>query len=1093
MTTARRLLDSIDGLPYGARQRELANTARTLPALQLNRLLDTLYAEGGFPRRIGLQLAYVAGDLGYVARCLSAPESAVVRRALGAAVRMGLDPAVLAERVPELPTALRAALYQDVRRRRATALAETLLPVIRARFGDVEAAVVLPACTQATVAALLGDLAYAVTGWRMTGHRHPGVFLDHLAAELDATPRSGWTRVLDTVGSGLAAAALSEPDRVLAVLERTAAHTQLPISLSRTIGLLARHDPARLLRVLLDPRRSGGVPGGRALWRALLGASDDELVAFGRAVGTYRFPRFLRVLPPSRRAAVYAGVVGPRDLTLSNLPVTVLDELPARARAAEAERLLGLRRVADDVSVRLAVTARLPWDRAFETLREATRRSTAEERAEGYEHLIRAAAVSRDQDAFAEMLGALGRLRNDQDPVRQVAFRALAGVPPWLFRAAEAPDLLALMTDAVQARDCSWTTQSSVRSLVSRLIRQGALSRQPELVETGLAALARLGDKRPWVDLHGLDRDLPRGGEHQVFEALRPRLEADARLDRFEVTLALAHGLNRRAWAMPGLQALLDRARRAADDNTVRAAILLWLAPPETRDERLGEVFRADRSTITFERVSSGIAFRRTDLLDEVFTKPLHGRFLKRGIRFLPHFAGCFGRWLPRQCDAYAELLARTAVPHRKRNTYERVHAIGRLGRVPGTLARIRSYVDDPELAVSEAALAALAWTDEPAEVIDDLLAHADDDKARVAVYAVTRCARFVPPARLGESLRRALTSQKVTSRKEAVRLLAAHHAPGAAELLASVWHEPDQHRDVRRAVVSAARWCLPDAWPLLSSAAADEHAVATAVLDLDPYTLAPAHRERYAELVHTVADAADPDTARLGLATLATWTRWDAAGTRMLVERVSDLANTASWREALSALVAGCTATEDPAPLVDAVTRLLAAPDQEVTADRDLPARQRIGAVADHVGRLTLRSSALRPAAAALATALATEPTLRGKAIGLAVAAVPFEPDGDGASALARVTSLADDRRWTWVAHHAVRARLDGRVSMLPQAHLYELATGADPLVGLAIASQAGPDAGWPPRWREFVTALRTHADPDVALTALDIYTTEE
>jgi hypothetical protein len=1092
VTTAKRLLTSIDGLSYGARQRTLAATARSLDPPALAHLLDELHAGDGFSRRVGLHIASVAGERAYVERCLDADEPAVARRALSIAVRLGSPAEVFTARVAELPTALRAELYQEVRRRRVTALAEALLPVVRTRFGDVEAAVLLPACTAETVAALLPELAYAVTGWRMIGHRYPAVFLDNLDDELAATPRSGWSRLLHTLGSGLATAALSEPGRVLTALERIAPHAAVPYALSRTIGLLARHDPARLLRVLLDPRRPGGVPGGRALWRALLGASDDELIAFGRATGI-RLDRFLRVLPPARRAAVFAGVVGRRDLTLTHLPFTALDELPAAARAAEAERLLTLRRVADDASTRLAVTARLPWSRAFEPLREATRRATAEERAEGYRYLITAAGLSRDQDHFAEMLGALNRLRNEQDPVRAAAFGTLAGVPPWLFRPAEAPVVLTLLTDAVKARDCSWQTQSSVRSLINRLLLHGAQSQQPTLVEAALEALARLGDERRALNLHGLDRSLPRGGEHQVFEALRPRLEADAKLGRFDLALALARGLHRRAWHMPGLQALLDRARRAADDYIVRGAIELWLEPRQTRDERIGKVFAADRSTITFPVVLRGIGFRRTDLLDEVFTKPLHGRFLKRGIKHVPYFAGCFARWLPRQCAAYTALLAKAAESRRGRTTWDRVVAVRRLATVPGTVELLRSYVDDSALQLSEAALAALAWTDRPAEVLDDLLAHADDDKARVAVYAVTRCARFVPPARLGAALDRALTSRKVTSRKEAVRLLAAHHAPDAARTLASVWQEPDQHRDVRRAVVSAARWCLPDTWPLLESAAVAEHAVATAVLDLDPYTLAPDHRQRYASLIHTVADAAEADTARLGLTTLAAWARWDPAGTRMLVDRVADLANTASWREALTALGAGCAAAEDPAPLVTAVTRLLSTSDPAATADRDLPARQRIQAVAELVHFTAIEASALRVAASALAEALAAEETLRGAAIDLAATAVGFEPDGDGVAALRRVAELPDEPRWAWRAHRAVEWLLNGRVAKLPQAHLYELATSAPPLLGLAIASQAGPEAGWPEHWRTFVTNLRTHENPDVRLTALDTYTTRE
>ncbi|MGH3877428.1 MAG: hypothetical protein ACRDSK_10390, partial [Actinophytocola sp.] len=267
----------------------------------------------------------------------------------------------------------------------------------------------------------------------------------------------------------------------------------------------------------------------------------------------------------------------------------------------------------------------------------------------------------------------------------------------------------------------------------------------------------------------------------------------------------------------------------------------------------------------------------------------------------------------------------------------------------------------------------------------------------------------------------------------------------------------------------------------------------ATAVLDLDPYTLAPQHRARYASLIHTVAGAAEQDTARLGLATLASWARWDEAGTELLVGRVADLANTASWREALTALIAGATATEDPAPLVDAVTRLLSTPDWTAAADRDLPARQRIQAIADLVGRSAYEAPSLRAAASALADALAAEETLRGSMIDLAVTAIPFEPDGDGVAALRRVAALADEPRWAWRAHRAVLWRLSGRVAKLPQAHLYDLATAADPLLGLAIASQAGPEAGWPTHWRAFVTGLRDHADPDVRLTALDTYTTRE
>lgn len=1097
MVTARAVLDGIDGLAHGARQRELAARARALAGTaELTGLLDELYAIGGFARTVGLHLAHVGGERAYVERCLGARETETVGGALGLAVRMGVPAERLVELVPELSTTLRRRLYGEVRRRRATELAEALLPVVLARFGDVEAAVLLPACRADTIAAHLPGLAHAVTGWRTIGHRHPEVLLDWLDREL-AGPSTGWADLIWATASGLVAAAPTAPDRVLGVLTLVAPRVSMPHTFGRAWAVLARHDPAALLDFIVDPRRvDGQAPRGRKLWRALFVTSDDDLVRFGRAMHVSALADFLGQLPPTRRAVVYAGVVGTREWHDGLLPA--LDRLPVGARHDEAARLLGLRGVADDPGRRLRITARLRWDAAGETLHAATRRSTAEERAEAYACLVTAAAGSRDQEVFGALLGSFGRLPNEQDPVRAAAFGALAGVPPWLFRAAEAPAVLTLMTDALTARDCSWQTQNSVRTLIANLVRHGALTSQPDLVEAGITALRGLGQRRPWLNLARLDRGLPRGGEHRVFEALRPRIAEDARRGRFEVVLSLATGLGRRAWDMPELQAFVDRARKAADDQTVRTAIDLWLAPWRTRDERLGEVFHADRSTITIPRVLNGIAFRRTDLVDEVLTKPLHGRFLKKGVRFVPVFQGCFRHWLPRQCAAYAEGLAKVADKNTQQ-VWERVRAVAQLARVPGTVDRVRGYLADREVAVVEAAMSGLAWSDEPADVLEDLLAHADTDRARVAVYAPTRCARFVPPALLGTALAKALHSKKITSRKEAVRLLAIHHAPDAAGLLHTAWQRPDQHRDIRRAIVSAARWCLDDerTWALLASAAGSEHDVATAVLDLDPRTIAPSYRPRYAALVRAVADAPVQDTARLGLAAMPRWARWDDAGTDMLVRRLTDLADTASWHRSMTALIVVCDAADDPAPLAAAAATLLATPEPASTVDRDLPVRQRLLALASAVRGQSPGSPALRTSAAALADVLSADRTLRRPAIDLAAAAVTFEDD----EPLLRLAALADEPLWAWHAHAALTGVLRTKVSRLPQRHLHDLAAAlaahapapAPQLLALAITAAAGPESGWPTHWRELLAALRDHDHQDVRLAALDTFTSSE
>lgn len=170
---------------------------------------------------------------------------------------------------------------------------------------------------------------------------------------------------------------------------------------------------------------------------------------------------------------------------------------------------------------------------------------------------------------------------------------------------------------------------------------------------------------------------------------------------------------------------------------------------------------------------------------------------------------------------------------------HERAHAARCLGRGPGGTATLLTLLDDRETQVSDAALAALAWTDETGAALPVLLGYADPDRSHIAMSAATRCARFVLPEQLGAALGPALGSRKVTSRKEAARLVTEHRVPDAAGILSRAWALPDQHRDVRRALVSSARWFLDDAraWRLLTEAAEDEHAVTTVLLALGPDT----------------------------------------------------------------------------------------------------------------------------------------------------------------------------------------------------------------------------------------------------------------
>jgi len=82
---------------------------------------------------------------------------------------------------------------------------------------------------------------------------------------------------------------------------------------------------------------------------------------------------------------------------------------------------------------------------------------------------------------------------------------------------------------------------------------------------------------------------------------------------------------------------------------------------------------------------------------------------------------------------------------------WERTSAIAAAAQVPDAGPPIiHRYLDFPNVNLAETALGALAWTGEPDTALPLLLAHIGDDRARVAVYAAGRVARFLPPSRLG-------------------------------------------------------------------------------------------------------------------------------------------------------------------------------------------------------------------------------------------------------------------------------------------------------------------------------------------------------
>jgi hypothetical protein len=644
--------------------------------------------------------------------------------------------------------------------------------------------------------------------------------------------------------------------------------------------------------------------------------------------------------------------------------------------------------------------------------------------------------------------------------------------------------------------------------VAERAVVQGALGNRTALLDWGLQAHARLSENRGSISLPGLIDNLPRGREVEVYDVLRPAIEASAKRNEFGPAFAVAAAFGRRAWSLDHLQDVLEQAVWSNQENAVQSACRYWLDAPRTRGERVERIISRDVRMARWHPVWWAVTEFRTDLLDPVFAAADQIRRFDRNSPAweVPDYA--LRLWLPRQQARYAELLAGAARDARMPEWY-RASAVKSLGHVPGAgRAALDEFLGSDAVLLQEAALAALAWTDRPDLVLPLLLAHAGDDRARVAMYSASRAARFVRPSLLPGLLQPVLTGEgvKVTSRKEAVRLLGELRAPGAGAVLTESW--PSAHRDVRAAIASTVSQYLlydPAAWAVLEQAVHDSAATAVVLTQRWAYDVPAAYRSRYADLLIAVTTRTEPEVVGPALLALRQWARYNRAAARVCADFAGNLTiRNRIWGDAITTLVGIVATNPDDGldELVD-VARLLvrseADPDlPDATEDRDHPAHQRLSVlVLRLIAQLSGRSAATRQLLKRVAAELPGPDFLE---LHLQLLVTSLQPSELASELAVLRRTVADDPLAAASAADLVRSRLAATDATWTPAALVELTTGlvraedvASGLLAHALLSAAGPRAGWPPEWRRLLVALRKHPLPAVRRRALGLVTSAE
>ncbi len=1073
---------------------------------QLSTLLDSLQQRSSYEYVLALVAAVSARDVNRVVEATSSPVASVRSFAFSHLLSVGAPDEVAALAITAGSAVDRAQALKAINRADQHALADALIDKLRDQRGDREAAAMLSGCSSKTVTRLLPALDFAVRNRPSLTRRHPGPVLAYFEASLRLATPNRRDQLWRIWSESVVAALPANETLVLAILDEFGPSWGAAAVLHRHLAWLTRLHPEWVGRALLNPAfRRQVVQRGltRGVRRRVRTFSPSTRLDLARAIGDNQaqLAVYLRCFAPSDRTVLFQAAYADFDISQTIWTDDLMDALPDESRVAEARRALNLRTVRDDPGSQLSSTAHLPIDEVRESLQSATMRARPEDRSAGFHALIACTRRSRSVDEVAATLAfAAERLRNEQDPVRLAACASISAIPPRLITEQHLRSLSGLMSSVVDARDTSPSTLQILNRFVLRILEVNAAEPQGNAFAFALTALDQLAGPSGMISFGQLDQ-LCRGAERALLDALLPRLQGAADHDRFELTLALATALRHRAWDLDDLQALIERATHAPDDQVVRRAIELWLEPRLPRRSRVELIVDQDPSTMTLQPVLDTVSLQRQDLLDRLFTSkdPLRGRFLTSNVPFVPIMSRGLDRWLPRQHKAYAEALIRLIDrPATQPATVAR--AIRTLGRLPDLgVAALEPYLASTDIVRVEAALGALARSDSPQLAISRLIQFAGDDRARVAIYAITRCSRFVPPADLTAPLTAILEapSSKVTSRKEAIRLIALHRPPGAFDHLTSLSTDQNLHRDVRIALGRALREFLEakQSWTLLEQLSASGGDEARSLLDTAPDQIAEVHRTQFGALVIALTAHPESFVRRRAFIALPNWASWAPAASAVAAAHIAELESGSSWRAAVYALTMIFREGVEGTTTRDLLNVLASMAPKSGPPNRDLPARQRLAALVHRLADLPAQDRIrLSDDLSACGAALTSSPTLLRYQIQLRLAATDWT---DPMPALVAIAELLAARPGLAPgAAHALRAALNLDQAIWSPDHLEET---ADVLLqrselphlvfALAVTTAAGSRSAWTAQWRKRLDRLRGDDNLDIAEAALDVH----
>ncbi len=853
-----QLLKELETLTHSQRMARMVEIGRdSRQNDNLRQLLHQLETGVCYQRRLALQACYGSRDSAPVLR-LQNDVSRLVRGLVLHLAPLVLDDDALFQLLKNSREKVRRVLLiKLVKQRRATVLDSYLTQLATS---EISAQAPLLAFASPEAAERLWPLVHKraeAHDWYRFARRHPQLALRFLMEEmepLEDLPLS-W---IGRYNFAMQALAEVQPRSALQLLHSLSARTPIKnISWTPLALRLPRETADWLLK------QDGKLQGGAgAFWNRarLLDATQIESLldkhpeVLGEGFG------WLHRLDATRRIVAYrvAGLSWQNENGV--FPASIVGLLPRELREAEGRRHWNLPFLSTRPLERLPYAAFLPWAEAREAVSPFLHNPDAGLRSAA--HLALSGAVRYHRTHLGELLELIQQRGNEQDPVRGAMLVGLVSLPPGIWKSEHLEALGEIIQQALDAADLSAATSNFASQLVVNM-----LPLHPDWAARWMKEIIKT---RGYVTFLSLESRLNDADVQRLAPVLKPVFEAWQVRERENQFIQAVHALGKRARVFPGLDRMLEKTAR--EGQSYVAGAVLGILQEHFRAyfrELVPRLLSKDKSYATLPVVYNFLHHQRQDLLNDFLGRTAYsGKFSTGRTRFVLPMQNGFYRWTPKQQQTFALTLSELA-NDKERDTPAVMQALWQMAALPDApppaLWRVARMQSTKNLAARDTALRALARLD-AGEGVEELIAALDDDRARIAIYALRAVLLEMPVAQALQILRAAPT-QKVTVAKEIVRLLGDLKTPAALNELLS-WATRNLHRDIHIALLRALWEHLHDlrVWPVLQSAAqSPDAAIATMAARTTAPRLSSASQKKLAQLLAQLARHTDA-TVRLNV-----------------------------------------------------------------------------------------------------------------------------------------------------------------------------------------------------------------------------------